>query len=561
MIEIISSSIPCVGLILGYGFLTHGIIFLNDGLYWDGWLVEVWQRNGDRNSMRRFYSEVGMPTLYFEHWILSRFPLRQLAYRTVSLASILIIAVFVFLTAVYTKSFNPPQAAMISLLLLSYPAYAVSMDGVASLQYTFKIALFYMGCYFAVTTINNPDVADILVFSVSLILFFVAFNANSLLVYFGGFLLFYVWLVHTQSPAGFDTPEYVKVFLLIALPIAYWVTKETFAPRHGYYKNYNQIRIGPFLNLKFGFQALRYGINVPTIKPILELVWFMVKKSAFLMLASIILLGSLVFDFSKDLTAIEKYEAVQILLIGYALLYLGAVPFMLVGQGFSEGGWASKNFMLFHLPFALVVFGWLQLVPHSFGVVLTPIVLLANPLYIIKTHLLYIAISVKDKALIRWLAVNPHLGFASVIKIHDSHWFEYPFENKTAMYRPAYLSCMIRLIWPGSRILAILDEGASRGRSLTTGEIEEALEATTIRYSFAPQVQPGPQCLITIAAPNDRFGGARFSGAFDSVGDVNPIKQSAMVRIALKYLYLKWFSSNKLSELFEQHFLISASKL
>jgi hypothetical protein len=558
MVEIISSSTAYLALILGYGILTHGIIFLNDGLHWDGWLVEVWQQNRDRNSMRRFYSEVGMPTLYYEHWILGHLPQRQLAYRGVSLASILIIAVFIFLIAVYTKSFNPQQAAMISLLLLSFPAYAVTMDGVASLQYTFKVALFYMGCYFAVATINNPDIGHILIFSISLILFFVAFNANSLLSYFGGFLLFYIWLVHTQTPAGFDAREYAKVFLLIVLPIAYWVTKETFAPRHGYYKNYNRILIRPFLLLKIGFQSLRYGISVPMVKPTLELVR---SKSVILILASISV-GSLVSDFSKDLLTIQKYEAVQILLIGYALLYLGAVPFILTGQGFSEGGWASKNFMLFHLPFALVVFGWLQLIPHPFGIILTPIVLLANTFYIIKIHLLYIAISVKDKALIRWLALNPQLGSASIIKIRDSHWFEYPFESKTAMYRPAYLSCMIKLIWPGSRILTILDsEGASRGRSLTVGEIEEALEATTIRYSFAPQVQSGPQYLITIVEPNDRFDGARFGDAFDEVGDVNPIKQSAMVRIALKYLYLKWFSSNKLSELFEQYFFISASKL
>lgn len=558
MIEIFSSCVPCIALILGYGILTHGIIFLNDGLYWDGWVLDLWQQSGDRNSMRRIYSEVGMPSLYFEHRIMGLFPLRRLAYRTVSLASILIIALFVFLTAVYTKSFNPPQAAMISLLLLSYPAYAVSMDAVASLQYTFKIAIFYMGCYFAVTTINNLDVAPILVFSVSLILFFVAFNANSILVYFGGFLLFYVWHVHVNSPAGVDQGEYVKIFLLIVLPIAYWVIKERFAPRHGYYKNYNRILIRPFLILKIGFRALWYGIHVPMIKPILELVR---SKKGFLILASIAL-GSLAADFSKDLMAIEKYEALQILLIGYALLCLGAMPFMLTGQSFLEGGWASKNFMLFHLPFALVVFGWLQLLPYSFGIVLTPIGLLANTLYIVKTHLVYIAISVKDKALIRWLSVNPHLSSASVIKIRDSHWFEYPFENKAATYRPAYLSCMVKRIWPHSCILAILDnEGASRGWSLTAGEIEETLEATTLRYSFAPQVQPGPQYLITIAAPHDRFDGVHIGGANNEVGDVNPIKQSAMIRIALKFLYLKWFSSNKLSELFEQHFLISASKL
>src|SRR5713101_3759422 len=128
MIETTSSYLPWIGLILGYGILTHGIIFFNDGLYWDGWMVDVWQQNKDRNSMRRFFSEVGMPILYLEHWVLGRFPRRQMAYRAISLLSILIIALFVFLTAVYTNAFNPPQAAMISLLLLSYPAYAVTFD-------------------------------------------------------------------------------------------------------------------------------------------------------------------------------------------------------------------------------------------------------------------------------------------------------------------------------------------------------------------------------------------------------------------------------------------------
>src|SRR5258705_181133 len=133
MIEMVGNSIPWMGLILGYGLLAHGIILFNDGLYWDGWVVEVWQQNKDRNSMRRFYWEVGMPNLYFEHLLLGRAPHRRAVYRVISLASILMIAVLVFLTAVYTRAFNPLQAAVISLLLLSYPAYAVTFDGFVSL--------------------------------------------------------------------------------------------------------------------------------------------------------------------------------------------------------------------------------------------------------------------------------------------------------------------------------------------------------------------------------------------------------------------------------------------
>ncbi len=547
-----------MGLILGYGILTHGVILLNDGLYWDGWLVDVWQQNRDKNSMRRFYSEVGMPNLYIEHQIMGLFPWRKRAYRVISLISILSIAVFVFLIAVRTNVFNPLQGAVIALLLLSYPAYAVTFDGVASLQYTFKIALFYLGCYFAVTTIGASDASSMAVFALSLVLFFLAFNANSILVYIWGFLLFYAWLVHTSSPDGFSAYEIAKIVLLAVLPFAYWLMKETLAPRHGYYGNYNKIRITPYSVLGRSLQAFRYGIDVPLIKPALELGQW---KNAFLILASIAL-GSLLLDYGKDLWAVSKLNALQTLAAGYGLAFLGALPFILVGQGFHEGGWASKNCMLFHLPFALVVLGWLQFVPSSFGIVLIPIILLANTVYIVKTHLLYITISVKDKAFNRWLAANPQLSSASVIKIRDSHWIEYPFERQMDIYRPAYLSCMVKRIWPESRILAILDNwGSSGGRSLTADEIEQALEETTIRYSFAPQVQSGPQYLVTIAAPTE-------TGRTNDVGEylhvrreVSPLRQPAMVRMALQYLYRKWFSPYRLDMLFEQHFSFSVSEL
>jgi hypothetical protein len=547
-----------MGLILGYGILTHGVIVLNDGLYWDGWLVDAWQQNNDKTSMRRFYSEVGMPLLYYEHWILGRLPWRQTAYRAISVVSLLMIALFVFLTAVHTKIFNPFQAAMISLLLLSYPAYAVTFDGVVSLQYTFKIAIFYVGCFLAVTTIAGSDAAHIAIFVISLLLFLVAFNANSVLVYFWGFLLFYAWLVHTSSPDGFSAHEIAKVVLLAVLPFSYWLMKETLAPRHGYYKNYNRIRFSRYKFLEVGLRAFRYGMDVPMTKPVVEVVQ---SKNTLFVLANI-LLGALLHEYFKESATVPTIVAATILVFGYALLFLGTVPFMLVGQGSWEGGWGSKNFMLFHLPYALVAFGWLQLVPNSLGIVLIPLILLANTLYIIRVHLLYIAVSVGDKALIRWLSANPQLRSASVIKIREFHWAGYTFERQMDMYRPAYLSCMVKRIWPESRILAILDSwGSSEGRSLTASEIEQALEETTIRYSFAPQVQTGPQYLVTMAAKTDTWRANDVSESLHVRREVFLLKQPAMVRMAFRYLYRKWLSPQRLDMLFQQYFSFSASEL
>jgi hypothetical protein len=149
-----------------------------------------------------------------------------------------------------------------------------------------------------------------------------------------------------------------------------------------------------------------------------------------------------------------------------------------------------------------------------------------------------------------------------VIKIRELHWVEYPFERQMDMYRPAYLSCMVKRIWPESCTLAILDTWASsEGRSLTAAEIEQALEETTIRYSFAPQVQPGPQYLVTIAATTETWHTADTGKSRREHWGVSPVKQPAMIRMALQYLYRSWFSPHRLDRLFEQHFSFNASEL
>ena len=557
MLETVGYSWPWMAVILGYGILTHGIILVNDATYGDGWMLEFWHEHKDWKSMRRFFSEVGMVNLYFEHRMLSYLPWRRTAYRVISLVSVLAVALAVFLASVYTDTFNPPQATTIALLLLSYPSYAVTFESNVSLQYTFKVALFYIGCLLAVATISSFDAGHLTVFALSMLLFFVAFNANSVLVYFWGFLLFYAWLAHTRSSGGLTGHEITKIALLATLPFAYWVVKETLTPRHGYYKSYNRIRISPFSALQVAARAFRYGIDVPMLKPVLE---FVGSKQATLLLLSVFL-GFLAFDFGEFL-AMPAVDALKILAAGYGLFLLCAVPYVAVGQGFLEGGWASKNFMLFHLPFALIVFGWLQLVLGAFAVLMIPVILCANLFYIVRIHLLHIAASVKDKALIRWLAANPRLNDASVIKIRDVHWIEYPHERKSTVYWPGYLSCMVKAIWPDRSILVVPDYwAASEGRPLTSKEVEDVLEKTTIRYVFAPQVQPGPQYLVTVAAPEERFGSAKFERPFDERGDVHPSKQPPMVRLAIEYLYFKWFSPDRLGDLFDRRFSISGSRL
>lgn len=550
---------PWIGLILGYGLLTHGIILLNDGIFWDWWMMEAWQRNRDKDSMRRFFSEVGMPNLYVEHWLLGYVPWRRMIYRFISLASLLLIAAFVFLIVAHTSIFNIQQAAVLALLLISYPAYSVTFDGHVSLQYTFKVMLFYAGGLLAVTTLNQSGVSATFLFVAALVLFLWSFTANATLVYFGGFLLFYAWLASANATSEPEVLELIKIVLMVSLPVIYWIIKEKFAPRHGYYKDYNRLNFGRLSILReVAIRALRLGIDVPMVKATVEI--FRSRKIS-LIFASLFL-GLLLLDWFRGTWAIGITEALVVLFVGYALLGLCALPFMLVGQMFSEGGWGAKNFMLFHLPFALIAFGWLQMFPQSFGVVLVPLILIANALHIVKTHLLYIALSVKDKALFHHLTPMTNLSAASVIKVRDTHWYEYPFERIEEVYRPVYLSYMFKVIWPDSCVLGVLDKpGSTSGQSLSGVEIETELEQTTTPYGIAPHNSAGPQYLVTVASPENRFSLSERQGTCRLPTDISALKQNVMIHIALKYLFRRMFTPARLPDLFHQHFSIKITRL
>ncbi len=83
------STVMDVLVLVAYALAGHALILLNDGPYWDGWIIDSWQRNRNWAGMRRFYAEVGLAPLYYEHRWLGRLPQRLLVYRLVAFASFL----------------------------------------------------------------------------------------------------------------------------------------------------------------------------------------------------------------------------------------------------------------------------------------------------------------------------------------------------------------------------------------------------------------------------------------------------------------------------------------
>jgi len=146
-------------ILLFFTLAAHGIILLNDGLYWDGWMIDSWQRRKEWNAMKRFFSEVGMPLQHHLHKFIALYTNRSLVYRLLVLASTYASSLAIYLTATHFGFLDEREALILSLLYLSYTGYHMNVDTIIVLQYTLPVAIFYWAVYITFVSLNYTGVA------------------------------------------------------------------------------------------------------------------------------------------------------------------------------------------------------------------------------------------------------------------------------------------------------------------------------------------------------------------------------------------------------------------
>ena len=218
----------CIILLI-YTSLSHGLTLFNDGLYWDSWMVDSWQRRKDWHTMKRYLSEVGMPIMYYVYKLNSYFPNRIFASKLLGFISIYFSSVLVYLIATFFEFLNPGQALVISLLFLSYTGYHMMVDTVVSLQYTFPIFVFYLAVFLSLFGFSSNSSESIYFHFMAIILFFWSFNANSILVYYFGFLGFsLLFQANWDLNNLFQTNILINNVFYCLIPFIYWIIKEKF---------------------------------------------------------------------------------------------------------------------------------------------------------------------------------------------------------------------------------------------------------------------------------------------------------------------------------------------
>jgi hypothetical protein len=448
--------------------------------------------------MKRFYAEVGMPLLYFQHRLIAKFPNKLFAYRLIAFISTYSSALTIYLIATHFGFLNEDQALILSLLYLSYTGYHMNIDTIVGVQYTLPTAIFYFACYITFFAFSQFGYIAFALHVTGMVLFSFSFNANSLLVYYFGFVGLIIWRqIGGELSHLLSVDLFFKSIICALPPVAFWALKEKLTPRHGRYANYNRIDFS-LHRLVIGYvRLMRYGLEAAIVLPIR-----FIFSNGFAWLP--IILGLSIYFTIKVLFGELRLElsgatSLNIFFFGLILLLLAGLPYILVGQPINDQGWATKNSMLLHLPFSMIVFGLLTTLTSDSKVLTAMLIffILACGFYIIRSYLYYLAVYVKDRSWLSKLKNVPGIEEFSIFQVIDDHWLKSDLRNRNQDYPPVCLYYMFDRLWSGQPTFFGMREFVPRG-PYTEDEVLVAIEGTTISYDMVNINRSGRQARVTI---------------------------------------------------------------
>ncbi|MFH0986190.1 MAG: hypothetical protein V1882_11790 [Candidatus Omnitrophota bacterium] len=510
--------------------LSHGMILLDNGVYWDGWLMRGWFRQKDYNACRIATSQIGLPLYYYCLRFMAMLPRPIFCYKLMSFVGMFLSSFFIYCLCRESGYLTDIQSVCVSILFLFYPANNMMVEP-SCMQYGVMHTAFLGACLLGVLAESATGAGQWGMRAGAIVLFFVSFNMNSLLVFYLGFLM--LLLFHASAAQALNLTE--TVYFLACrwyfwiIPFIYWGLKQRYAFTHGFYSDYNLIKFDMH-RISVGLtQLFMTGVTGTYIHACAY-----VAKQSLKWLVPLILASWLAVDIllrhvvSAQALILQSGEASGVFYVGVVLLLAASMPYILVGQRFAVRGFETKNNIILALPMALVVFGSANAVlvpaalPYFLGVVVV-----SGALYLNYTYLCLLSDYVKNISFLANLAKIPSAKETSVLLVHDTHTLRFLAIDQPE-HRPPYLIYMFEWIW-GDVTRIGFAETYERMTPYPSDEVREhILHRTTIPYSLQGIDPCGKQALVTVK-----------DGQRNCIGEV---------RTALKYHYFRFLKRHKLDE-------------
>lgn len=353
--------------------LSHGLLLLNDGIYWDGWLVYHLRQANAWPTLIAWSTEAGgVPFPFFLRWALGAWPGVIFGFRLAAFGALTLAAILVYAVATEVELWEPTDRLFVALLSLVYPAYQVAIE-INTTKYLITYSVFLLA---ALLALRAERAAGIQHWSQRLLAlggFFLAFGTSSLLVWYLAFLLIQlVWFGRVQ---GSRLPALITRYMVthvdyLLWPALYSGLSRWLFPAAGVYAEDNAI--------SFSWASLVDGYRL-FVQNALAGQW----AEAFQGLLAGGLLGGAagcavmagVFVWSGRHKAwpVSNRQAWAGLGVGGLLLLLGMLPYVLVGKPAALEGWNTRHALLVGLPLAVIIVGAVRLGLISRGTWLRPL--------------------------------------------------------------------------------------------------------------------------------------------------------------------------------------------
>lgn len=423
----LSDNIWYITAIIIYIFIVHGFLLINDGIYWDDWLwINPTNNHLEIDRMVSAANEMGTVITFWLHIWLVEF----LGYRIVTFIAIIIAGILVFLIGQHKKILDHSDALFVALITVSYPAFQTWIL-LSTANYVFYYALFLLGVFISLKSEIYRGTLRIILVAFAILLFFLSFNLNSLLVFYFGFLLLLFCLNYRHN--GLSWKQALILFIsrrlyLIFLPFIYWIVKEVFFPSHGLYADYNRFTFSPFKLLHNIILFIYCGVYKQFNTALVELnrqpgLWLFVLLAVSVWYAKF--KGDMVHSSETSETLVKPHS---LLAYGFLLMGLGMFPYIVVGLSPSLAGWGTRHSLLLALPIALIIVALARLLFRSsegnlsrIGWMFLTTLLLAFSIATVSSYIGWQARWVKDRSVMVNLTRLDGAKYYSVYWVNDQY--------------------------------------------------------------------------------------------------------------------------------------------
>lgn len=527
--------------ILLAGLAGHGVLALTDYVLWDGFWYHSQLAIPGSPGMRQLFHEIGRPMDYWfvlpSAWLPGPF-----LPKIISLAAWVLTPLLVWRVLRRAALLPSSLAWGVALIAAVVPCFDVLGD-ISVMPYALAVAFFWLGWALV------PGRPAIFHRAAACALFLVSFNLNSQLVFFyavGAFLVFARLVVLDSRDPVRDAVRLAAAKPELAiLPVVFWIGKIFLTPNSGAYAEYNQpvFRLYEFAS---GLKDFRTGFVEGTLREIVSLpAWvFLVAALAFLVGIALCRIPKV----SRVLISEPAMPSPWIVPLGGVFLAVAAAfPYIVVGQGFSNEGWLSRNTILQPVPAGLCVAGlvfWLssEAFPRKPGFWLPPLLALVALFSIASTanSLRLQALGAKQDAVSKRLADEISKNRPVVIQVRDM----LPIPGTIPYYPPVIWSHLasglgnVPAAFVCETTTLVREADAPNGPGGKTllplmlvnrGFLDRMIEETTVPYLFDQIPRQGTQMLVLLNPKNPVGNPAAFGARYVFAKWLDPSRRQKMV--------------------------------